>query len=504
MKAEIISILLSVTICISPSYTQPIEEAMQDLDGYITQIMHDWRIPSMAIGIVEGQEIAYIKGYGYRNIENVLPVDENTLFPVDGIDINFSNACIAILQDQGRLNIDEPLKTYLPNLKMYNEYVTNHVTLRDFMTLRTGLPNHGFLWYGTDYSREQVIKALEFMAPLKGFRERHSSTLSPYVTKYVVDRTSGMTYEEFAQKHLFEPLGMYNTCFGHQIENAHNVALPYHYNPDTESYELAMDQFKHTLNLYNGTNNPGVLTSAQEMCHWMIACLNEGRYNEENIIPDEYLAQAQSLQHPSGNSNYSSGNIDLGTSFGSFIYYFHGHHLVSSYGHRGPFDTRLMLFPHDSIGIVVLTGSTFAGRWIIGEIIAEKLILDKFQDWNTIGLNNPTWTKELEQRPKPERSSGLNTADPPTLNLHEYTGIFAHKGYGEIAIKEENGLLKGKRSITQYDLDHLGGDRFKIYVKDSHLNFKTMQFHIEDSGEVTTLTVDFESTLPPIVFTRVN
>ncbi len=486
------------------SHAQSLEKSMEELESYFIQVMDDWRIPSMAIGVVKGDQIVFLKGYGYRDIEKRLPVDENTLFPIDGIDNNFLNASVAILEQQGKISAQKPLRTYLTNLKMYNEYVTNHITLNDFMTSKTGLPRHGFLWYGTDYSREQIIEALEFIEPVTGFRETKYTMLSPYVIKYAIDQTSGFTYENFVQKFLFEPLEMNTTCFGFEFEKNENVALPYDFNPDTKKYELKMDDFKYILDIYNASNNPGVFSSAKEMCNWMILGLNEGTFKEKQVVPAEFMSQAQSLQSPSGNSDYSSGDINLGMSFSSFIDYFHGHHLVSSYGHRALYDARLMLFPQDSIGIIVLTGSTFSGRWIIGEVIAEKLILGNYQDWNQIGLKNERWLKEMEERPKPERPSGLNMKDPPSLKLEAYVGKFVNKGYGEITIREENGLLKGERSVTQYELDHIDKDRFKIHVRDTFLNFKTMEFHVDENENVNKLSVDFESSLPPIEFTRVK
>ena len=110
----------------------------------------------------------------------------------------------------------------------------------------------------------------------------------------------------------------------------------------------------------------------------------------------------------------------------------------------------------------------------------------------------------MEERPKPERPSGLNIKDPPSLKLEAYVGKFVNKGYGEITIREENGLLKGERSVTQYELDHIDKDRFKIHVRDTFLNFKTMEFHVDENEKVNKLSVDFESSLPPIEFTRVR
>lgn len=502
MKRLILTIILSLIFCVNSSHAQSLANSIQELDSYLLQVMDDWLIPGMAIGVVKGDQVVFLKGYGYRDVDKKLPVDENTLFPIDGIDTNFLNASISILQEQGKISLDKPLRNYLSNLKMYNEYVTNHITLRDFMTSKTGLPSHGFLWYGTEFSRDHIVEVFEFIKPVTGFRKVQYTMLSPYVIKYAVDQTSGTSYENYVQQSLFEPLEMNTTCFGLEFEKNRNVALPYTFNTESQNYELQMEEFKYALQIYNAGNNPGVFSSVKEMCNWMIMNLNEGKFKEKQIVSADFISQAQSLQLPSGNSDYSRGKINLGISFNSSIDYFHGHHLVSSYGHRGVFDSRLMLFPQDSIGIIVLTGSTFSGRWIIGEVLAEKLILGSYKDWNQIGLNNPRWVNEMQAKPKPERPSRLNKENPPSLKLQAYVGRYVNNGYGEITIWEENGLLKGKRSITQYDLDHLGKDQFKIHVRDTYLNFKTMQFYVDESGKVNKLSVDFESSLPPIEFIR--
>ena len=77
---------------------------------------------------------------------------------------------------------------------MYNDYVSKHVTMHDFMTTQTGLASHGYLWYGTDYSREKVIESLPFLEAVSGFRETSYTDLSYYVAKYAVDQISGKSY----------------------------------------------------------------------------------------------------------------------------------------------------------------------------------------------------------------------------------------------------------------------------------------------------------------------
>lgn len=485
------------------NYSQNLKDSIQSLDEYFIKVMKDWHIPSMAIGVVKGDQIVFLKGYGYRDIDNKLPVDENTLFPIDGLG-GFTEASIGILQDQGKINIEERLKQFLPELKMYNDYVTNEVTMRDFMTSRTGLASHGFLWYGTNYSREQVFEALPFLQPNTGFRELSPTTIGPYVIKYAVDQISDSSYESFVKSSMFGPLEMNSTCFGLDFENNENKALAYAYDSEGDEFTLFTEEFMKGLHIYNVQNNPGIFSSAKDMCNWMIMRLNDGKFKGKQIVSSDFISQSHSLQVAIGGSDYSKGDINLGRSFESFIDYFHGHHLVSSYGHRGIFDSRLMLFPQDKLGIIVLTGSTFSGRWIVSEVLAEKIILGEYRDWNQVGLNKPRWVDEMEAKPPVERPIGFNKENPPSLELSAYVGKYVHKGYGEITIIEQDNQLRGVRSVTFFDLDHIEKDRFKLHAGESYLNFKLMQFYPDSGGQVDKLTVDFESSLPPIEFIRIK
>ena len=323
--------------------------------------------------------------------------------------------------------------------------------------------------------------------------------------KYSVDQILNVSYESFVTEFMLKPLEMNNTCVGLDFENKENIALPYDYDDGQDDFVLVMEEFKNNLHIYNVKNNPELFTSAKDICNWMIMRLNNGNYKGRQIVSSDFISQSHSLQVANGGSDYSKGNINLGTSFDLFIDYFHGHHLVSSYGHRGNFDSRLMLFPQDKLGVIVLTGSTFSGRWILGEVIAENLILGEYQDWNDLGLNIPRWVNEMKKKPEElARLNEPNNDDSHNLKLSAYLGTYYNKAYGQIIIIEQNNKLKGIRSVTSFDLDLVSNDKFKLYGGNNYLRFKTMQFHLDSMGKAEKLTVDYESSLPPIEFVRIK
>ena len=88
----------------------------------------------------------YTGGFGYRDAEKKLPVTENTLFAIGSCTKAFTSAMLGALAEDGMLDLDKPVRTYLPELKFYNEYLNAHVTIRDMMCHRTGLPRHCLLY----------------------------------------------------------------------------------------------------------------------------------------------------------------------------------------------------------------------------------------------------------------------------------------------------------------------------------------------------------------------
>ena len=114
------------------------------LDAKIEAAMAESQIPGVAVGVYyQGEE--YVRGYGVTNVDYPQPVDGDTLFRIGSITKTFTGTVVMRLVEQGRLDLDAPVRTYLPNLRLADESVAARVTLRQCL-------NHSVGWLGEYYA----------------------------------------------------------------------------------------------------------------------------------------------------------------------------------------------------------------------------------------------------------------------------------------------------------------------------------------------------------------
>src|SRR5262245_879984 len=116
------------------------------LDELIPSILHVSRIPGGATAIVAGGKLIFAKGYGYRNLDSRLPLTSTTIYPIASTSKAINATLIGMLVDEGKLAWDEPVQTFLPQFRLRDQFISERVTLRDLLVMRTGLPRHDWMW----------------------------------------------------------------------------------------------------------------------------------------------------------------------------------------------------------------------------------------------------------------------------------------------------------------------------------------------------------------------
>src|SRR3982074_1736539 len=110
---------------------------LQGLDDLADQAMKQWNVPGVAVAVVQDGKVIYAKGYGYRDVEKKLPVTTATLFPIGSISKSFTALTFAILKDEGKVDWDQPVRSYLPEFEMNDVVATERATPRDLFSHRT-------------------------------------------------------------------------------------------------------------------------------------------------------------------------------------------------------------------------------------------------------------------------------------------------------------------------------------------------------------------------------
>ncbi len=497
------SACLSVLVFVLSIQAQtPTDKRLMGLEAEVNKILKDYKAPGVSIAIVEKNKVVYSGGFGYRDAEKKLPVTENTLFAIGSCTKAFTSAMLGALAEDGMLDLDKPVRNYLPELKFYNEHLNAHVTIRDMMCHRTGLPRHDFSWYGSTASRMELLKRIEYQEPTAELREKYQYNNFMFLSQGVLlEKLTGKSWETNIRERIFTPLGMDNTVT--------KVADWEKSNDRSLAYNLVNDSIAKVIP-YRNIDAVGpagsINSSAKDMAKWLITWINGGNYNGKQIVPAKFRNEAMTIQMSNGGlpgmESPDVHNFGYGLAWGVSSY--RGHYRVEHGGGIDGFITTTGFFPTDSIGIFVCS-ATGNVSGAIRNLIADKML----------GLPYKDWHKQLRDAFVKARFAALmapkQNEDPtkikdtkPSLNLEEYAEKYSNKGYGTLEVKYNGSHLIADYNSTQLNLKHKHFDLFVGYPQEDAENGTELFFQLNKTGKVEKVLIPLQPGLKDIEFTRDN
>ena len=270
---KIISIVL-LTLCLGNAFAQNKDtsflEKLKGVDKELTTVLEKSKAAGFAIAIVKGDKMLYAKGFGYRDLENKLPVTTNTVFPIGSVTKAFTASLIGILEDQGKVNLNEPPRTYIPELQFFNSEMNAQITLKDLMTHATGLPRHDATWkFFTPESKDELIPRIKFLEPVAPVRSKWRYNNLMYMLQgAIVERLTEKSWGQNIEQSLFKPLEMTNSNTTiNALKNNNQAAIGY---VIEDGINTKIDYFDLTAIEPAGAIN----SSVTDMSKWMITWLN--------------------------------------------------------------------------------------------------------------------------------------------------------------------------------------------------------------------------------------
>lgn len=187
---------------------------LESFDARITKALDDYNVPGLALGVIVDGHIVYAKGFGYRDFENKSPVNTETLFAIGSCTKAFTTFIMGNLVEEGLFHWDQPVIDVLPDFRLWDQYATTSLTIRDLLTHRSGLPRHEFAWYNSNISKKDMLKRLRFLQPSSDIRQRYQyGNLMYFTVGLAMEEATGKIWEEIVEEKILRPLGMKNTNF---------------------------------------------------------------------------------------------------------------------------------------------------------------------------------------------------------------------------------------------------------------------------------------------------
>ncbi|PYT93627.1 MAG: hypothetical protein DMG36_08820 [Acidobacteria bacterium] len=477
---------------------------LQGLDDVADQAMKQWKVPGVAIAVVQDGKVIYAKGYGYRDLEQKLPVTAATLFPIGSITKSFTALTFAILKNEGKVDWDKPVRSYLPEFQMNDPVASEQATPRDLFSHRTGLPRHDLVWYSSDFTRDDLVGRLHELKPNKGFRSAYQyNNLTIMTMGYLEGKLTGLGWEGNIRQKIFAPLGMSQSNLSvTDIEKTADHALPYELKK-----EVVSKVPYHNIDAIGPAGS--INSSVDDMSHYLIFQLGDGKYEGKPIVAESDLREMHSPQTaipdpPPAFSMPGLGHFSYGLAWVATSY--RGHNLVWHNGGIDGFYALLSMLPDDHMGVVVLTNLPHGQTpEVLAYNVYDRLLgldplpwFDRFKDLEAKG-------KKQEEEAKKNKPTDRKSGTHPSHNLADFAGEYQNAGYGVIRVALKGDALElSLNKLGPFPLEHYHYDIFQVPEEsDSVAAGEEFQFEMNKKGDIDRIAATLEPSLgEDLVFTR--
>lgn len=475
------------------------------LDTLLSGVLKGQQVAGFAVAIVDGDQVIYSKGFGYRDAGKKKPVTPNTLFAIGSSSKAFTAALLGKMEKEGKLSLDGKATSYLPQLRFYNNTMNNEISVRDMMTHRTGLSRYDFSWYVfNSANRDSLIRKVRYMEPDAGIREKWQYNNFMYLAQgMIAEKLSGKTWEQNIKEQFFIPLEMKrsNTSISGLMKDE-DASLPYGSDGN--------DQLKQ-LEYYDisGMGPAGSINScANDMANWLKMWIAKGQYNKKEILPAAYVEQASSAQMVMGGGLPAEYKDIYSSSYGLgwMISSYRGHYMVEHGGNIDGFSASVAFLPTDRLGIVVLTNQNgSAAPGVIVKSIMDRMLKLKPIDWNGKTVKQIAELKKIKPKTLDNRVPGTK----PSHTLESYAGSISNPAYGTLNITFKNDSLFAQFGKDKVWLKHYHYDIFevkgiekdgKVDSSDTHIK---LSFNTGIDGKLASVQISAEPAMKATLFTYI-
>jgi CubicO group peptidase (beta-lactamase class C family) len=428
--ACIITIFLGYSFFCKHGLGQRMPFFSSHFDAYITDVMNMFHIPGLAIAIVKDDDVVFIKGYGVREHGKSALVDAQTVFPIGSCSKAFTAAALGMLVDEGKIKWSDTVHTYIPDLQLYNPYVTKELMISDILSHRSGIEDVGVLYYRTLLSRAELVHRLRYLQPKVGFRVSGVyNNLMFLLAGQIIPAVTGKSWDEFISERFFAPLSMKESSTSTRaLDGVVNLAQP-HIVMGEQPKRIPF----HTIDSVAPAGS--INATITDMAQWVRMLVNEGSYNGTVLLKPETIHAMYSPEsimgkgHPYGLYGFGWGISD-----------YHGHKIVSHKGSIDGMSAVVGLLPDKKVGVVILTNVHLG---VVGPMIMDY-VFDRYLRRRTAVESSPValFAKKQQaelavQKEHKEEDNKRLLQTRCSLELSHYVGTYHNELYGNVIITQK-------------------------------------------------------------------
>jgi CubicO group peptidase (beta-lactamase class C family) len=478
--------------------SESIAAFIPELERLIAGAMEEWKVPGLAIAVVQNAEVAFLRAYGDRDVEAGLKVTTDTQFLIGSVTKSFTATGLALLVDERRLDWTKPVRDYIPEFRLHDPVATDRITVRDLLCHHSGLPRHDWIWIPGDLSPAQMLAAMRYLEPSDDIRSTFQYfNLGYFVASQVVAGVSGQDWTDFIRARLTDKLDMAVTFDVEDLAAAVDVAMPYTMDGDT--------RLRAELWPIRATAAGGINTSIADFANWLRLHLDKGAFEGQRLLSPSLIHELQTPRvHVAAPEFAEYGDTHYGLGFR--VHSYRGERVVWHGGGWSGWSTLMKLLPDRGVGVAVFTNRT--------QSMAPEILTNYVFD-RACGKEPIPWLDRLRERrrkfvaqlavDRQVRQATRRRDTTPSHELADYVGDYAHPGYGRITITHADGKLNWAYRGMSAPLAHRHYDTFELPEAPGRLlpDRLAISFSTDREGNIASLAAPFEPSVKDIVFIRI-
>ncbi len=491
--------LVSLLVMAAPVLAEPVSTdltpaQLQEFDRYVESSRQAWKVPGMAVALIQDGKVIFSKGYGVREVGKPDPVTDDTIFQIGSISKSFTSTLVGLEVDRGKLDWKDKVVDHYPEFRTYDPWVTREFTIEDTMAQRSGqstMTTDLLAFMGKD--RDDILGAMRHVRPVSSFRSEFAYVNNMWLTTAkVLEEAVGKSWEQQIADDIFTPLGMTSSSSDLKgLFDAPNHASPHHW--DGRSTVLVPREWPYQQWCYTYGPAGGINSNVHDMARYL--SMHMGRtpllspasrnklHSAHTFIGGQRVAQPQSFIDV-GAASYCQGWLRQER---------YPLPLVWHNGGTTGFRTVAGFVPGEDLGIVVLSNTADSN-------LSEALMM-RYYD---MALGQPQvdysalWLASF-QKAQAESAVPKRPASPrPPQKLALYAGSYSNPIYGTAEVKVVGSKLHcSVGPLLTFELQPWDGDTFNFADPISPANaddFATFVAQPDGSMETVRISLFSDST----------
>jgi len=378
----LICLTLMLVLTIGNVNASPKQQSEMDfaaIDAYVTEQMNNLGIPGMALAIVQGDQIVHLQGFGVADSSG-RKVTPQTPFYIASVTKSFTALAVMQLVEAGKIDLDAPVQTYLPWFELADKEASAKITVRNLLNQTTGITRADGEHEWTRQGLDEIVRGLKTVQLTQPVGTTFQySNLNYIFAGLIVEQVSGQSYADYVTEHIFEPLDMHHSYASRAPALTDGLSEGHRYMFGFAFVER--DESPH------GVASGGLIVSVEDMSHYAIAHLNDGRYTDTSILSPQGVAELHTapILVNEGEYHYAMG-WDVST--------LNGIPSIEHIGALGNFSSAAVLLPDKGWGVVLLANiNGFEQLMQLGEV--AKGVVDVLNGNPPVSVTAPWYLRFL-------------------------------------------------------------------------------------------------------------